>query len=46
MGTEASGGGHFENYAEYAKTLRSWLVAYGIGGPVLFLTNKDAPEKK
>jgi hypothetical protein len=31
----------FANYAEYAKTLRAWLVAYGIGGPVLFLTNKD-----
>lgn len=37
--------GHFANYAEYSKTLRSWLVAYGIGGPVLFLTNKDAPAK-
>jgi hypothetical protein len=36
---------HFQNYAEYSKTLRSWLVAYGIGGPVLFLTNKDAPRK-
>lgn len=38
-------GTHFANYAEYSKTLRSWLVAYGIGGPVLFLTNKDAPAK-
>lgn len=37
--------GHFSNYAEYSKTLRSWLVAYGIGGPVLFLISKDAPEK-
>lgn len=27
------------SYAEYSKTLRAWLVAYGIGGPVLFLTN-------
>jgi hypothetical protein len=36
---------HFDNYSEYSKTLRSWLVAYGIGGPVLFLTNKDAPVK-
>jgi hypothetical protein len=26
-------------YEEYAKTLRTWLVAYGIGGPVLLLTN-------
>ena len=36
--------GHFANYAEYSKTLRSWLVAYGIGAPVLFLLSKDAPE--
>ncbi|MGN7724698.1 hypothetical protein ACTJIL_02600 [Luteimonas sp. 22616] len=36
--------GHFVNYAEYSKTLRSWLVAYGIGAPVLFLLSKDAPE--
>lgn len=42
---DADADGHFENYAEYSKTLRSWLVAYGIGGPVLFLTNKDAPAK-
>jgi hypothetical protein len=37
--------GHFDNYAEYSKTLRSWLVAYGIGAPVLFLTGKDVPDK-
>ena len=37
--------GHFENYAEYSKTLRAWLVGYGIGGPVLFLLSKDAPSK-
>lgn len=30
---------HYENYAEYSKTLRTWLVAYGIGGPVLLNTN-------
>ena len=36
--------GHFANYAEYSKTFRSWMVAYGIGGPVLLLTNKDAPD--
>lgn len=38
-------GAHFANYSEYSKTLRSWLVAYGIGGPVLFLTSKEAPAK-
>ena len=37
--------GYFLNYAEYSKTLRSWLVAYGIGGPVLFLLSKDAPTR-
>ena len=36
--------GHFANYAEYSKTFRSWMVAYGIGGPVLLLTNKEAPR--
>ena len=30
----------FKAYEEYAKTLRTWLVAYGIGGPVLLLTNE------
>lgn len=36
--------GHFSNYAEYSKTFRSWMVGYGIGGPVLLLTSKDAPK--
>ena len=29
----------FEDYDEFAKVLRTWFVAYGIGGPVLLLTN-------
>lgn len=37
--------GHWQNYSEYSKTLRSWLVAYGIGGPVLFLTNKEVSSR-
>lgn len=32
--------GFFKVYEEYSKTLRTWLVAFGIGGPVLFLTNE------
>ena len=28
--------GFYEAYAGFAKTLRTWLVAYGIGVPVLF----------
>ncbi|WP_369928460.1 hypothetical protein [Xanthomonas sp. NCPPB 2632] len=30
---------YYSNYAEYSKTFRAWMVAYGIGGPVVFLTN-------
>jgi hypothetical protein len=30
---------HYSNYSEYSKTLRAWLVAYGIGAPVLLATN-------
>ena len=29
-----------EAYGIHATTLRNWLVAYGIGAPVLFLTNE------
>ncbi|NED66170.1 hypothetical protein G3I15_35110 [Streptomyces sp. SID10244] len=32
--------GLFQNYNEYSKSLRTWFVAYGIGGPVLFLSNE------
>lgn len=28
---------YFESYAEYNRILRSWFVAFGIGGPALFL---------
>lgn len=34
--------GPFQNYADYSKTLRAWLVAYGIGGPVLFRGQKGS----
>jgi hypothetical protein len=29
----------YKSYEEHSKVLRTWLVAYGIGAPVLFLTN-------
>lgn len=32
-------------YGEYAKTLRAWLVAYGIGAPVLFFSNDRISAK-
>lgn len=31
---------YFKAYAEYSKVLRTWFVAYGIGAPVLLLTNE------
>ena len=37
-------GEYFECYAEFAKTLRTWFVAYGIGAPILFLSNKAVWE--
>jgi hypothetical protein len=30
----------YSAYEDYSKTLRTWLVAYGVGAPVLFLTNE------
>ena len=33
--------GFFQAYAEFAKTLRTWFIAYGIGAPALVLSNKD-----
>lgn len=35
----------FEDYDKYAKVLRTWFVAYGIGGPVLLLTNEAVRDK-
>lgn len=31
--------GYFQNYSEHSRTLRTWLVAYGIGAPVLILNS-------
>ena len=36
---------HFQNYSDYSRTLRAWLVAYGVGGPVLFVTNDKIAER-
>lgn len=30
---------YLEAYGEHARTLRTWLVAYGIGAPILLITN-------
>jgi hypothetical protein len=32
------GSEHYAAYEEHAKTLRTWLVAYGIGAPVLIVS--------
>lgn len=34
--------GFYKSYSEYSKTLRTWFVAYGIGGPVVLLSNNTA----
>jgi len=34
--------GFFEPYADYSRTLRTWLVAYGNGGPAVMITHPDA----
>lgn len=40
MAEQSPGAEHFAVYTEYSKTLRTWLVAYGVGAPVLLLTNE------
>jgi hypothetical protein len=33
---------YYKSYAEFSRTLRTWFVAYGIGGPVVLLSNDAA----
>ena len=35
----------YKAYEEYAKLLRTWFVAYGVGGPVLFLTQSHIADR-
>ena len=37
--------GSFAAYSDYNKILRTWFVAFGIGGPALFITN-DAVARR
>lgn len=39
------GSGSFETYLEYNRVLRTWFVAFGVGGPALFLVNGDVAER-
>lgn len=34
--------GYYKSYSEFSKTLRTWFVAYGIGGPIVLLSNDVA----
>src|SRR5205809_8022604 len=43
--TKKEESGFYEAYAGFARTLRTWFVAYGIGGPVIFLTNDTAAKR-
>jgi hypothetical protein len=36
---EIDASGSYSTYLEYNKVLRTWLVAFGVGGPALFLVN-------
>lgn len=33
--------GFYEPYSHYNNLLRTWLVAYGVGGPAILVTHKD-----
>jgi hypothetical protein len=43
--SDADYGDSFKSYIEYNKTLRTWFVAYGIGGPALFLVNDKVADR-
>ncbi|HED38433.1 MAG TPA: hypothetical protein ENI76_09365 [Ignavibacteria bacterium] len=32
---------HLRAYEEYSKTVKGWFIAYGVGAPVLFLTQDN-----
>lgn len=36
---------YYATYAEYNRALRAWFVAFGVGGPVVFLVNEDLGTK-
>lgn len=35
----------YSSYFEYNKILRTWFVAFGVGGPALFLINESIAKK-
>jgi len=42
---DSDGAEFFRVYEEYAKNLRTWFIAYGVGAPVLFLSNESVAKK-
>jgi hypothetical protein len=38
-------GGFYTAYAEFAKNLRVWFLAYGIGATAIFVTNEGAGKR-
>lgn len=36
---------NLDKYSEYNKILRSWFVAFGVGGPAIFLVNEEVRNK-
>jgi hypothetical protein len=38
-------GKYFESYSYFSRTLRGWMVAYGIGAPILVATQKELTVK-
>src|SRR2546430_1820740 len=37
--------GFYEAYAGFARNVRTWFIAYGIGAPVLFVSNPEVWKK-
>ena len=42
---EDEGEGSFTAYWKYNQVLRTWFVAFGIGGPALFLVNENVGDR-
>jgi hypothetical protein len=45
MGEKENESGFYEPYVHFARLLRTWLVGYGIGVPVILLSQQDVSRK-
>ena len=41
MRREQEAHSYYQNYAEYNRTLRAWLVIFGVGGPATLIAHRD-----